>query len=125
MRGFILRRATPPNFNKIPAKIIDPKVGASTWAIGNHIWSPYKGNFTAKTQNVNTVVAALTLSPNSIFCIKNNDHVPNSTKYCRINAMKGSLKNRVIIKRRVTPFPRSGYLPHFKIITEIGNKDNS
>ena len=27
---------TPPNFNKIPAKIIDPYTGASTCARGNH-----------------------------------------------------------------------------------------
>ena len=25
-----------PNFNKIPAKITEPMVGASTWASGNH-----------------------------------------------------------------------------------------
>jgi hypothetical protein len=26
----------PPNFNKIPAKIIDPPTGASTCALGSH-----------------------------------------------------------------------------------------
>lgn len=29
-----------PIFNKTPAKIILPKVGLSTWALGNHIWRP-------------------------------------------------------------------------------------
>ena len=36
----------PPNFNKRPAKIIDPKVGASTWAFGNQIWKIKRGSFT-------------------------------------------------------------------------------
>jgi len=26
----------PPNFNRTPAKIIDPATGASTWALGSH-----------------------------------------------------------------------------------------
>lgn len=25
------------------AKIIDPAIGASTWAFGSHRWTPYKG----------------------------------------------------------------------------------
>ena len=33
----------PPNFNKIPAKIIDPATGASTWALGNHRCVKYIG----------------------------------------------------------------------------------
>lgn len=28
-----------PNFNKIPARIIDPATGASTWALGSHKWT--------------------------------------------------------------------------------------
>jgi hypothetical protein len=28
-------KPTPPNFKRILAKITDPKVGASTWAIGS------------------------------------------------------------------------------------------
>lgn len=27
----------PPNFNRIPARIIDPAIGASTWALGNQM----------------------------------------------------------------------------------------
>lgn len=26
----------PPNFSRIAAKIIDPAIGASTWALGSH-----------------------------------------------------------------------------------------
>lgn len=36
----------PPNFNKIPAKIIDPKTGASTCAKGSHKCIPYMGSLT-------------------------------------------------------------------------------
>jgi hypothetical protein len=36
----------PPNFNKIPARIMDPATGASTWALGNHKWVVYRGIFT-------------------------------------------------------------------------------
>lgn len=35
-----------PIFNKTPAKIILPKVGLSTWALGNHKWTPKIGIFT-------------------------------------------------------------------------------
>lgn len=38
----------PPSFNKRPAKIIEPNVGASTWALGNQIWNKNIGNFTKK-----------------------------------------------------------------------------
>lgn len=46
------RRPTPPNFRRIPAKSIEPKVGASTCAIGNQKCKPYKGSLTEKTKNV-------------------------------------------------------------------------
>ena len=35
----------PPNFNKMAARNIEPTTGASTWALGSHIWSPAMGNF--------------------------------------------------------------------------------
>jgi hypothetical protein len=38
----------PPSFNKIPAKIIEPDTGASTWALGSHRCTKYIGNFTIK-----------------------------------------------------------------------------
>lgn len=33
----------PPSFSKVPAKIIDPAIGASTCAFGSHKCTPYKG----------------------------------------------------------------------------------
>jgi len=43
----------PPNFNKTPAKIIEPETGASTCALGNHKCTTYIGNF---TRNANTLI---------------------------------------------------------------------
>lgn len=36
----------PPSFNRMAASTIDPAIGASTWALGNHKWRPYRGIFT-------------------------------------------------------------------------------
>lgn len=36
----------PPSFNSTAASTIEPAMGASTCAFGNHRWSPYKGIFT-------------------------------------------------------------------------------
>ena len=45
----------PPNFNKIPARIMDPPTGASTWALGSHWCTKYIGNFTKKAPTENIV----------------------------------------------------------------------
>jgi len=34
------RRPTPPSLRRTPARIIDPNVGASTWAIGSQKCKP-------------------------------------------------------------------------------------
>lgn len=38
----------PPSFSKIAARIMDPAMGASTWAFGSQRWTPYKGILTIK-----------------------------------------------------------------------------
>ena len=38
----------PPSFSKIAARIMDPAIGASTWALGSQRWTPYKGILTIK-----------------------------------------------------------------------------
>lgn len=38
----------PPNFSKIPARIIEPATGASTWALGSQRWVINKGVLTRK-----------------------------------------------------------------------------
>jgi len=45
----------PPNFNKIPARIIDPPTGASTWALGSHWWTKNIGNLTKKAKTAKKV----------------------------------------------------------------------
>ena len=57
-----------PNFNKTPANIIDPPVGASTWASGNQLCTGYIGTFTAKaTKNKNHKTNWYSLG-NIIYC---------------------------------------------------------
>ena len=36
----------PPSFRRRAASSIEPAIGASTWALGSHRWSPYRGAFT-------------------------------------------------------------------------------
>lgn len=38
----------PPSLSRIAARIIDPAMGASTWALGSHRWTPYRGILTIK-----------------------------------------------------------------------------
>src|SRR3990167_11119068 len=47
-----IKRIIPyvPNFNKTPARITEPAVGASTCASGNQIWTGNIGTLTAKEQ---------------------------------------------------------------------------
>lgn len=33
----------PPSFRRIAARIIEPAIGASTWAFGSHRCTPYNG----------------------------------------------------------------------------------
>ena len=66
----------PPIFNKIAAKIIDPIVGASTWAFGSHKCNKKNGSFTRKGANkkiiyfVNTIKSVMYSTLNIKF-IKN------------------------------------------------------
>lgn len=47
---FILIKPNPPSLSKIAAKNIEPTTGASTWALGNHIWKKNMGSFTKKAK---------------------------------------------------------------------------
>lgn len=44
----IRNKPYPPSFKRIAAKTIDPAIGASTWALGNHRWTENIGSFTRK-----------------------------------------------------------------------------
>jgi len=43
---FIRLKPYPPNFNNTAANTTNPATGASTWALGNHIWIKNKDNLT-------------------------------------------------------------------------------
>jgi len=76
-----------PIFNKTPAKTILPRVGLSTWALGNHKWIPNTGIFT-KNIKLNKINLTLPKLPNGI---KNKKF--QSTNKTR--AIPGSEKNKV------------------------------
>lgn len=42
----IRNKPYPPNLRRIPARIMDPATGASTWAFGSHKWTVYIGILT-------------------------------------------------------------------------------
>lgn len=48
MKAFIRRIPYPPSLRRVPAKIIDPAIGASTCALGSQRWTPYRGILTKK-----------------------------------------------------------------------------
>lgn len=43
-----------PSFRRIPARIIEPATGASTWAFGSHRWVRYRGVFTKNAMIVSS-----------------------------------------------------------------------
>src|SRR6266498_2885047 len=43
-----LKKPYAPNFNRTPARIIEPAVGASVCASGSQVWKGHKGTLTAK-----------------------------------------------------------------------------
>lgn len=47
---FILINPNPPSLSRIAAKNIDPTTGASTWALGSHMWKKNIGSFTKKAK---------------------------------------------------------------------------
>src|SRR6185312_10533164 len=42
------RKPYPPIFNRMPARMTEPAVGASTWASGSQVWTGHIGILTAK-----------------------------------------------------------------------------
>ena len=48
-RSIVIRSMTyPPSFSRTAARTMEPAMGASTWASGSQMWSPYSGIFTMK-----------------------------------------------------------------------------
>jgi len=65
---FIIRiRPYPPSFSRMAAKIIEPAIGASTWALGSHKCVENIGNFTINpVTSINQKIEEFTLVGNSI-----------------------------------------------------------
>lgn len=40
----------PPSLSRVPARTMEPAMGASTWALGSHRWREYRGSFTRKAK---------------------------------------------------------------------------
>lgn len=57
IKGSIRTKPTPPSFNSKAARITEPNVGASTWAIGSHWCKPYIGSLTANAIKINRVIS--------------------------------------------------------------------
>ena len=93
-------RPHPPIFNSTPAKIIEPKVGASTWAIGNQEWSPKTGSFTAKLR-INQ-----SLAPN---LRKKED------KQGIMENLRGEASNRMIISGKVKKLVKSNIIKALRV----------
>jgi hypothetical protein len=98
---------TPPSFSKTPAKIIEPKVGASTCATGNQWCKPNTGNFTKKIKTKSKVFNSLDCA-GIIKNIKCSLSVPVKTTVSNIKKRKGKLKNKVYWRSIKTPFERLG-----------------
>src|SRR6516164_1073264 len=41
-------KPSPPSFRRMPARMTEPAVGASTWASGSQVWTGHIGTLTAK-----------------------------------------------------------------------------
>ena len=52
----ILYKPHPPSLSINPAKTMEPNTGASTWALGNHMWKKNTGNLTKKAKIKNTLI---------------------------------------------------------------------
>jgi hypothetical protein len=109
----------PPSFRSNLAKIIEPLVLASTWALGNQKCNPKMGSFTKKGQNMTNIaklpvkIKGLTQNP-LIFLKKVNR-----------NTRKGMENNTVYSKKYIPADTRSGCLPQNKTISKIGISLNS
>ena len=66
----MLNRMIPyePSFKSTPAKIIEPATGASTWALGSHKWTVYRGIFTinARIARIHNVEENIGMAENRV-----------------------------------------------------------
>lgn len=106
------RKPTPPIFRRIPARIIDPTVGASTCALGSHIWRRNSGSF--------TINAALIMSLRRALLRRRE-----ALSYIRAPTSNGLENRDVYTKRWYVAEIRSGWIPHPIIRIIIGRRESS
>ena len=104
----------------MPANIIDPTVGASTWASGNHIWKGNIGIFIHRAMNKKSQInfsLDCTVSESTIALISNIKNcwskiiILNKKKIDPINVYKKNMYTACTLRWRD---------PHIPIIKNIG-----
>lgn len=116
-----------PNFNKIPALITDPPVGASTWASGNQICTGTIGTFTAneaKHANHN-----LRSTPTSLSRVRTPkltlSLVPKRTCLYTLAPSNLTDPTKVYLKKKYAARTFRARDPHTPILLNIGIKTAS
>jgi hypothetical protein len=98
----------PPSFSKIAAKIIDPAIGASTWAFGSHRCVVNRGSFTKNPLIINNLISWLVCDGRlsvDILMFVDNDHLYSSRNIISI----GSDAIMVYIIIYILAWTRSGW----------------
>nr|ALD62468.1 NADH dehydrogenase subunit 4 [Aleurodicus dispersus] len=103
-----------PNFNMMAAKIMDPKTGDSTWALGNQMWMKYKGILT-----MNTIKKVSVMNMLLGFLIKYK--LSELMDFSMIELKKGSEKMNVMNIMYKIASKRSGCYPQMIKIIKIMN----
>ena len=117
----------PPNFRRIAANTIEPAIGASTCALGNHRWTENIGSLTRNPRMASVQNSGLAfINDGSIISV----HVAKDVllevlkiKQKIINI--GSEAVIVYIIKYILAWSRSGWYPHVIIMSMVGIRDAS
>lgn len=123
----IRRMPYPPSLRRRPARIIDPAIGASTWAFGSQRWKINIGIFTKK---------ASTVKDHQIYirgpCInwiekilRDIEELPLVHEIAISLIRRGSLAQIVYNIKYSPAWRRSGWYPQPKTRRRVGIKDAS
>ena len=110
--GFIILmriKPYPPSFNKIPARIIEPATGASTWALGSHKWVTYSGIFTKKAIVIASPSKKVQEEVNGAYDLKRNKLDPEVLKNIIDLKSRGKEAVTVYIIKYILACRRSGW----------------
>lgn len=117
----------PPNFRRIAASTIDPAIGASTWALGNHRWVENMGSLTRNPMIV--INQKIELSEKNLGNL-NSDAIDIKLWFENRRSEQniiniGSDAVTVYNIRYILAWSRSGWYPHIIIIAIVGISDAS